>query len=174
VCRFDLVGRRVARASGLTLRGVPSAPAAEHYAEMPAVLNERSRTIARQRGKAATEYPLARRWAEAACRLRPQDGSLLATLGMAQYRVGDYQQAVDILTRAGQLNADSPAGPAPADLAFLAMALYRLDKRREAEATLQRLREVVHSPQWVKQEEALGFLREAEEVAAGQAAGANH
>jgi WD40 repeat protein/tRNA A-37 threonylcarbamoyl transferase component Bud32 len=142
---------------------------AEHYVESPFDLNAGSRDVARHSGKSLVAYRRALAWAEAAHRLDPQDGSYLTTLGMAQYRTGEDQQAAVTLSLAGQLNAASPDAPLPADLAFLAMALSRLGKKQDANSTLERLREVMQKPRWARQREAQDFLREAEEVVAGRA-----
>jgi hypothetical protein len=50
------------------------------------------------------------------------------------------------------------------------MALYRLDKKQEAQETLQHLHDLMQKPPWAKQSEARDFLREAEGVVAGRAA----
>jgi tetratricopeptide (TPR) repeat protein len=139
-----------------------------HYVEISSLLNQRAQRIARERGKEPAEYRMALRCGQAACGGNPQEGSYLTTLGMAQYRVGDYQEAVDTLTRARELNAPTPEAPLPVELAFLVMALYRLEKKEESQATLRRLQEVMRKPPWAKQHEAQDFLREAEGVAAGQ------
>ncbi len=145
----------------------------EHYVESTKLLNLRSQAIVRQPSKKPAEYQLALRCVEAACRLDSMDSSYLTTLGMAQYRVGMYQEAVDTLRRASQLNSVTLGDPRPADLAFLAMSLFRLDKKEEAQATLQRLQAVMRKPSWAKQSESRDFLREAEGVIAGRATDAN-
>ncbi len=146
---------------------------AEHYVESTILLNLRSLAIVRQSSRKAAEYQLALRCAEAACRLDSMESSYLTTLGMAQYRVGKYQEAADTLRRASQLNSVTLGDPRPADLAFLAMSLFRLDKKDEAQAALQRLQGMMHKPLWAKQSESRDFLREAEGVIAGWATDAN-
>jgi Tol biopolymer transport system component len=122
---------------------------------------------ARDSGKEA--YARALRWAEAV-RLTPQEGMTLNTLGVAQYRVGRYAEALASLTKSDKLNATKERS-FPHDLAFLAMARHQLGKKDEAKATLARLREVMKQPVWAKQAESQGFLREAEELIEGKAAG---
>jgi WD40 repeat protein len=146
---------------------------AAHYVEKPDNLNQRSRNLACQPGKDPAAYSLALRFAQAACRLNPQDGSYLTTLGMSQYRAGQYPEAVDTLTRAGRLNAAAADAPLPADLAFLSMAQFRVGNQREAKTTLQRLRDTMEKPRWAKQVEAQGFLREAQGVVTDKGANAN-
>jgi hypothetical protein len=119
-------------------------------------------------------YAVALRRAEAAVRLGPgDDGLILTTLGVAQYRMGRYAEALDTLTMSEsrkRLNF-MRGGIQPADLAFLALVQHQFGKKDEAKATLGRLREVMKQPQWTNNPEAQGFLREAEELIAGKPAG---
>jgi len=55
----------------------------------------------------------------------------------------------------------------PAFLAFLAMAQQRLGHKEQAQATIAGLRKIVQQPEWIKDEEAQGFLREAEILLGG-------
>ena len=75
---------------------------------------------------------LALRQAETACRLIPNHGSFLNTLGVAQYRLGMFEEAIRSLTQADQINRASQPGSNPADLAFLSMAENRLGRRDQA------------------------------------------
>ena len=56
----------------------------------------------------------------------PFEGPYQTTLGMAQYRLGKYQEALTTLTHADELNQAAQGGPVPADLAFLAMCRYQM------------------------------------------------
>ena len=138
---------------------------AKSVPEIPERLDGASRTVVRQPGAAPVAYRLALRQAEAACRLIPQAGSLLTTLGMAQYRVGEYPEAVATLTQADRINSVAPSGPIPADLAFLALAQHRLGQPDQARAALRRLQATMKRPEWATNEEARGVLREAEAIA---------
>jgi Tfp pilus assembly protein PilF len=122
-------------------------------------------------GKAPTgKRSGALRQAEVAVRLAPGNAPILNTLGVAQYRVGRYADALATLTKSEKLNA-TQEGPHPADLAFLTMVRHRLGQKDEAKATLDRLRKVLKQEGWVENPEAVGFLREAEELIEGKAAG---
>jgi tetratricopeptide (TPR) repeat protein len=120
---------------------------------------------ARDSGKEA--YAQALRQARAAVRLAPGNGSMLNTLGVAQYRTGQYAEVLITLTKSGRLNTPK-SGLQPADLAILAMAQHQLGKMDEARTTLARLREVMQQPGWAMDVEAQGFLREAEELIEGK------
>src|SRR5262249_39911128 len=107
---------------------------------------------------------------EAAVRFDLGNGLFLNTLGVAQYRVGRYADALATLTESEMLNA-TKEGWFPADLAFLAMTQHQLGKKDEAKATLNRLRKVMKQPPWSQYYEGPVFLREAEELIEGKAAG---
>jgi DNA-binding beta-propeller fold protein YncE len=100
------------------------------------------------------------RLAKDACQLQPNDGLILNTLGVAQYRTGQYEKAQATLTRSNQVNRNLQ----PADLAFLAMTQHRLHQVEAARATLQRFRAVMKDPEVAANGENQGFLREAETV----------
>jgi WD40 repeat protein len=100
--------------------------------------------------------------AQEACELAPNNGSYLNTLGMALYRVEQYQQALDTLMRSDQINAARHKGSTPADLAFLAMAYQRLGSKAKAREELARLRETMKNPRWINDPQAQAFQSEAE------------
>src|SRR5262249_32791627 len=95
----------------------------------------------------AFQYRFALRQAEAACRLAPAQSKYLTTRGCAQYRLGQYQEALDTLTHAGRANEHDPA-----NVAFLAMAQRQLGQQEQAQTTLARFQQVVIRPEWAKQE----------------------
>jgi hypothetical protein len=126
-------------------------------------LNGQSWGTVVQPGADAAAVDRAVHQAEAACRLVPGVGSVLNTLGVAQYRAAKYPEAVATLTRSQQLNSAVLGGKAqPADLAFLALAHHRLGHTSSARAVLADLREAMKQPEWAQDGEALTHLREAE------------
>jgi Flp pilus assembly protein TadD len=133
-------------------------------------LKEAAWAVVQIRNAGKESYALALRQAEAALRLAPENGMILNTLGVAQYRAGRNTDALATLTKSERLSA-TKEGSLPADLAFLAMARHQLGNKDEAKATLGRLRETMKQPYWMKDAEAVGFLREAEELIEGKAAG---
>jgi tetratricopeptide (TPR) repeat protein len=137
---------------------------AERSADDPNRLNDASWAVVRRPDAGAAAYRRALRVAESACRLAPNHGGFLNTLGVAQYRAGKYQEAVATLKRSDQLNAQPRVGSIPADLAFLALAQYRLGRTEETRAALGRLREAMVKPQWANDAENQGFLHEAETI----------
>jgi tetratricopeptide (TPR) repeat protein len=120
--------------------------------------------VVRHRGERPAQFLRALRLAEAACRTDPNNRDILNTLGVAQYRAGQYRSALTALARSDELNSKEPRGSDPGDLAFLAMAHFRLGELEKANAALGRLRDTVKKPNWVYDSDAQGFLREAEEI----------
>jgi WD40 repeat protein len=131
---------------------------ARTHSEDPLQLNNAAWQIVRAAGGKKEAYAVALRYAEAAVRAAPGTGYYLTTLGVARYRVGDYENAIQSLTQ---------SSPHPTELAFLAMAQHQLDKKDEAKATLARLREIMNHPNWANYPDAQGFLREAETLRNG-------
>jgi hypothetical protein len=136
---------------------------ARSWPESAGALNNRSWTVARKPGGDPAEHQRALRHAEKACEYEPDKGAYLNTLGVAQYRVGLYHEALTTLTRSNILQGDRE----PADLAFLAMALHRLGRTATSRTTLNHLREILRNPQAAASAENQAFLREAEAVLAG-------
>jgi tetratricopeptide (TPR) repeat protein len=139
---------------------------AQTYPENPNELHELAWQLVMQPGGEMSGYRKALRYSEEACQLEPENGDFLSTLGVAYYRVGSYEKALDVLSRSEKINAVRGQGSHPADLAFLAMAHQQLGHAKEAEAGLQLLRERMKDPRWAQDAQAAGFLREAEELLA--------
>jgi tetratricopeptide (TPR) repeat protein len=147
-------------------RGFALAMARTH-GEDASALNAAAWAVVRSRYAGKDACTVALRRAGAAVRLAPGYGSVLNTLGVAQYRLGDYAEALETLQQSEKLNAMKD-GSHPADLAFLAMAHQHLGHKEQAQATLARLREMMKQPPWADNAEAQGFLREAEELIDGK------
>jgi WD40 repeat protein/tRNA A-37 threonylcarbamoyl transferase component Bud32 len=141
---------------------------AERWVESPTALNRAGRAVACRPGADPAAYRLAAERAGIACRLMPFEGSYHTTLGMAQYRLGQYQEALATLTRADEFNQAAQGGPVPADLALLAMTSYQLREKDRAQANLNRLREAMQVPKWSRNDEAQSLLSEAETLLTGQ------
>jgi WD40 repeat protein/tRNA A-37 threonylcarbamoyl transferase component Bud32/ribosomal protein S27E len=125
-------------------------------------LNEAAWDIVAKPGAAAADLRRAQAMAEEAVRQRPKEGFYLNTLGVAHYRRGNYDQALQTLQRSEKLNAARLKSAHPADLAFLAMSAHKVGQAKEAQEYLDRLRTTMKLPAWTQNEEAVRFLREAE------------
>jgi Flp pilus assembly protein TadD len=128
-------------------------------------LNAASRAVVIRPDAEPALYRLALRQAEVACRLVPNEGSFLTTLGMACYRVGQHRQAAAALMQADRIRTFQWNGMSfPGDLAFQALARHRLGQTDQAQALLGRLRETMKNPLWARSGDAQGWLREAEVI----------
>jgi hypothetical protein len=105
----------------------------------PNDLNNASWYIVRTPGAHPSAYERALALAEEACRLEPNSGFYLNTLGVAQYRLGQYAKAVETLKLSDQINSASRNSSIPEDLAFLAMAYRRLGDKDKALSTFRRM-----------------------------------
>ncbi len=139
---------------------------AEQYPEQaePLELNAASWQVVRFSGE-AEPLRFALHLAEAACRAQPNNGTYLNTLGVAQYRCGNYEDALKTLTRSDELNSESRLS-IPEDLAFLAMAHHQLGNADQAKTFLTRLRDRMKQSE--PSEDAKAFLKEAEELIEGR------
>jgi tetratricopeptide (TPR) repeat protein len=111
-------------------------------------------------------YRKALRYSEEASQLEPKNGIFLRTLGVANYRAGDYEKALDTILRSEAFNKTQYPRVQVANFAFLAMTHQQLGHAKEAEAKLQLLRERMKDLLSAQVTQAQGFLREAEELLA--------
>jgi tetratricopeptide (TPR) repeat protein len=133
----------------------------ESYRDDPRRFADASWAVVSKPGAGPQRYRQALTWAEIACRLDPENGLWLRTLGVAEYRIGRYPAALEALSRAEPLNTARFQSPQPVDLAFLALTQHQLGQSDRARASLSRLRETLRQPRWAQDEAAQAFLREA-------------
>ncbi|GAF93160.1 unnamed protein product, partial [marine sediment metagenome] len=104
-------------------------------------LEKQAKEVVSSAGGEIEAYRLALGKLEKANRLEPNDRIILARLGMAQYRVGAYQDALKTLTRAEKMweNINQPIF---AKFVFIwkAMASHKLGQYEHAEVALGRVR----------------------------------
>jgi tetratricopeptide (TPR) repeat protein len=151
---------------------------AEQYYQNPTALNEKAWLVVRSPDGSTETYTRALLQAEEACSLQPGNGLSLNTLGVAHYRVGNYQRAIDTLTRSEELNRLRFGNSQPADLAFLSMAQHRLGLKQQAVATFERLRQIMSDSEKAKgpsmgedeatRNENQAFFKEAEKTIGSQ------
>ena len=123
---------------------------AQTHPEDPPTLNDLAWQIVKLPGREPSTYRKAQRYSEEACPLDPKIGFFLTTLGVAHYRLGNHENALELLLRSEQIRTDQHQGTNPADLVFLAMTQQRLGHAKEAQAALQRFRERMKDPLWRK------------------------
>ena len=107
--------------------------------ENAAQLNSISWDTVVQPDRPPSDYALALAQAEAAHRLSPEDATR-NTLGVACYRVGQYDRAVSLL---GQSERTNGGVANPNDLPYLAMALHKAGKTAEARKRYEQLSALV-------------------------------
>jgi hypothetical protein len=133
---------------------------AETWPESPGDLNGVAWTLAAFPDPPEADSRRGLRLAETACQLDPGNWFHFNTLGVAQYRAGQYEKALATLKRSNELSGNRQ----PSDLAFLAMIQHRLNQAEAARATLERLRTVMEEPDIANVGENRDFLLEAETV----------
>jgi tetratricopeptide (TPR) repeat protein len=135
---------------------------AQAHPEDPLTLNQLAWELVKLPGRAIADYRKALRYSEEGCQLERKNGYYLNTLGVAYYRVGNYEKALATLLCSDQINKKQFGASIASDLAFLAMTEHHLRHAQKAEGYLQRLQERVKAPRGAQDAEAQGFLREAE------------
>jgi hypothetical protein len=96
--------------------------------------------------------------------------SILTIQGMAQYRLGDYEEALETLSESTKIASDYAISaqqilrPDPANLAFRAMSLYQLGRNDDAQVALAQLRLSCSETRFSKDERAQAFLAEAKRL----------
>jgi WD40 repeat protein len=150
--------------------GAVAVQLAQEEDENPVQLEKAAYEAVKEPGPDGAACRRALRWAEAACRLEPSNGVFLNTLALVQYRLGNYQPARATLDLAESLNVARFDGPWPRDLALRAMIQFQQDQLGPAQATLQRLRDVLKLPQWSDTVEGKRAQREAETLILGKSA----
>jgi tetratricopeptide (TPR) repeat protein len=146
------------------------ASAEHHHGRDAKLLDQVSWAVVSRPTPDSELYRSALRLAEAAHRLEPLNMDLYNTVGVAQYRVGNYKEALLILTLCDRAFRLRTGTSHPADAALLAMTQHRLGHAEEARATLGRLREALKKEAWTHRDEVRGFVREAEELIEGRPA----
>jgi WD40 repeat protein/serine/threonine protein kinase len=124
-------------------------------------------------GKNIEEYRVALENVEKAFSFEPNEPNavgILTTLGVGQYRVGNYEDALDMLTKADQMVASAKI-ESPFAVVFTAMTLHKLGRNEEAKVALERFRTLLKA-EWMasfaQREEAKACLAEAEKLIEGE------
>ena len=92
----------------------------------------------------------------------------ISLLGMNQYRNAEYKEALWTLTAVDKLRHALGEESYPSDVAFMAMSLLQLGRVEEAQAALERLRELCRGEQFAEDIEVQGMLAEAEKLIADE------
>ncbi len=107
----------------------------------PQLLNNGSWDVVKWPGADDKDYERALQMAEHACETDPDNPSYLNTLGVAQYRVGQHDAALDSLARSDSIFIELGQGNKLANLAAIALAEYQLGRIDDARMYLEQARE---------------------------------
>ncbi len=107
---------------------------------------------------------VALRLVQKAFKLQPFNPDLPNTWGVAQYRSGQYKEALTMLQTTDRAHQIQHPDGIPRNVAFVAMAQYRVGQHEEAKKSLERLRGLVKEGSFAGDPEAQGLLREAEAI----------
>ncbi len=129
---------------------------------VPNETNELTWAIVRVAGLAPEAYATALVAAQNTAQALSSRGSAVNTLGVALYRAGQYEEAIEALRRSDALYEGQKLGRQPANWAFLAMSHAQLGQTQEAAAALATLRELMQDPKLAGDLENRLFLAEAE------------
>ncbi|MEE8459162.1 MAG: tetratricopeptide repeat protein [Phycisphaerales bacterium] len=113
------------------------------------------------------QYALARQVIELCLAETPDSAALINSLGVLMYRQGDYTDALETLARSHETYSEQYDGGVPADLAFMAMAQYRLGNEAEARVTMTLLRAAMTNADLGASEDNRKHLAEAEGLIGG-------
>ncbi|MHC4426413.1 MAG: protein kinase domain-containing protein [Planctomycetota bacterium] len=123
-------------------------------------LERESFKVVRLPGGQIEVYRLALGKAEMANRLEPNNPDILIILGLAQYRVGAYQDVLTTLTECENWR--------PGPFIFKGMALYQLGRAAEARAALNRAHALLEDWLFDAVSVVRPFVMEAEKLLAGE------
>src|SRR5437773_930604 len=136
---------------------VPPLPSVDAAADMrPMEVTAIVARVVQRAGLDPKTYEAAEDLARAVCDRVPESGPALTAHGGALYRLGRYDEALEMLA-----NANDKKRGLPANLAFRAMALAELDRGDEARAMLARLATLLKEERWANDVEANALHEEA-------------
>ncbi len=143
--------------------------AARAKGDKPLRLNEHSWNIVRSPNAKREAYALGLRGAEVALATEPDNLVFLSTLGVAQFRNGQYENALVTLTRCDESRRGKNGKSVPCDLAVAAMALFKLGRMDGAQLIFERLSEVMNDPDegWDYQDVSMGLFEECKQLLEG-------
>ncbi len=127
-------------------------------------LNDAAWRIVSSLNRNADSSQLARaiRFATEANQMQPRNGFFLNSLGVAQYRVGQFESALKTLVESERVNAEDARAGSPditsVDRAFQALSLHRLGRFAEAQLLLERIQ--TEYPQSTLSEETESVMAE--------------
>ena len=142
---------------------------AETATENHASLNNASWKVVRSTDVEPAACQRALRQVSRALELRPNTGSYVNTLGVAQYRVGDFKGVITTLRKSMELNHKRSSQPVISDLVFVAMSHYQLGNSEQATEAVKVARRFILLAKLKADSEDAVFAREMEALFAKKA-----
>jgi tetratricopeptide (TPR) repeat protein len=106
------------------------------------LLNNASWYVVRSRESSQSACQRSFELAAEAYRLAPGDGTILNTVGVAQYRLGHYPEALKVLGKSYEMNKNA-LQELPADVAFLTMCYAQMGLSKQAKEELAKLKRLM-------------------------------
>ncbi len=135
--------------------------------DKPFRLNADSWNLVRSPGSDAEAYQIGLCGAEAAVGADLENIVFLSTLGVAQYRNGQYAEAHATLTQCDQLRREQGGVGVRRVVAFLTMTLAKLGRAEEAQTIFERLKALIYDQRdelWWFRESTTAWLKECEQL----------
>ena len=137
----------------------------EYRAESANDLNTQAWYMVRDAGVDAEQYQRGLELAKVATSMEPENHWFLNTLGVAQYRCGEFEAALETHRRCEEMNlASGNQYDAASDVLFQAMCLWQLHRHEDAGALLDKAGQMVGPG---SDDEINGFSAEATELSGG-------
>jgi WD40 repeat protein/Flp pilus assembly protein TadD len=131
-------------------------------------LNNEGWAVVSSPNKSIEDYQLAMEKFEKARSMEPDNRMFINTLGVAQYRLGAYEDALVTLTDVERRQeADANEESHPGNVGFIAMALHQLGRTEKAQDALDRMRGLFEGGKFANDKKTQGYLIEAEKLFAG-------
>jgi WD40 repeat protein len=129
----------------------------------PQVYYEACWKLLSQRYLNSFQYRFALMQARAACELGGKKRDCHLALGLAHFRLGDFEPALEILNQI-EVDAEDDSATQVIRLALVAMAQYQLGNTQQAMSVFTRLHDIASQSERSRSGRAHAFLKEAEEM----------
>jgi|GEM_PF-798378 len=156
---LDNLARNGVSLSELFGASFPSLGAVKLLGSRPATLHDRAWEVVQRAGRAAGEYAIALDYARVAALLLPESAIYQRTLGIAQYRAGLVDEALETLDGEAR---DRLEPHRPEEIAVIGLCWMRRGETELATALLEEVADMCEEGPWKSDAVAAAFLAELE------------
>jgi len=160
--------RRFPKAISLAIESLDKLQAAyggeESTKQALVALSEATRKIALDKTRTRQDYQLALQGTNRYLEIQSNDFQIVGTKGILQYRLQEFENALEMLQQSDQRHVEDFKYGAAEDIAFLAMTNCRLGNEEQAEQALDRLQNLKHRDGFSITEQYTRLLEEATAV----------